>query len=135
MNSPIREEAERLVDQTILEAGDEKEVQETLEDIRDDLVLEAESMLLEEAQEEAQEELVDVPLEPSTETNSRQTVQKELLEKGSNKVRLSKIRHTKSNMAVVQKPYVRNTFILNQDKEVNKNNATINTGSAGPRSS
>lgn len=131
MNSPIREEAERLVDQTILEAGDEKEVQETLEDIRDDLVLEAESMLL----EEAQEELVDVPPEPSTETNSRQTVQKELLEKGSNKVRLSKIRHTKSNMAVVQKPYVRNTFILNQDKEVNKNNATINTGSAGPRSS
>ena len=58
---------------------------------------------------------------------------KQLLEKGTNKVRLSKSK-TPQKASPAKKPYTRNSFIPNKDQQANKNNVTIHRGSAGPKS-
>ena len=129
MSEVTRQEAEELVEQAMLEVKEYPEAMVALEKMREELIAEAEELLLD--AEKTQEP--EPELEPTSETNRRQSVQKQLLEKGANKVRLSKSK-TPQKASPAKKPYTRNSFIPNKDQQANKNNVTIHRGSAGPKS-
>ena len=126
MSEVTRQEAEELVEQAMLEVKEDPEAMVALEKMREELIAEAEELLLD------AEKTQEPELEPTSETNRRQSVQKQLLEKGANKVRLSKSK-TPQKASPAKKPYTRNSFIPNKDQQANKNNVTIHRGSAGPK--